>query len=94
MRLKELQSELQSLQGFTTPNSVLEQYVTSAHLAAQMLFSASNQFGDIEDRCVLDLGCGTCVLGIAARIMGAAFVSCCLLGLSFTLRRLKACHGR
>lgn len=89
MRLKELQSELQSLKGFTTPNSALEQYVTSAHLASQMIFSASNQFGDIEDRCVLDLGCGTCILGIAARLEGAASVLFCSVMLHFVYFSVK-----
>lgn len=39
-----------------------------------MVYTAQFEFGDIEDRAVLDLGCGTGVLGIAAAILGAGTV--------------------
>ncbi|CAM9296547.1 unnamed protein product [Ascophyllum nodosum] len=39
-----------------------------------MVYTAQFEFGDIEDRAVLDLGCGTGVLGIAAAILGAGAV--------------------
>lgn len=73
MRLKELEAALQPLQGFDQPKPLLEQYVTSAHLASQMLFSALS-YGDIEDCSVLDLGCGCGILAIGARICGAEWV--------------------
>lgn len=47
---------------------------TSAHLAARMAYTAEFEFGDIEDRTVLDLGCGTGMLGIAAGMLGASAV--------------------
>lgn len=47
---------------------------TSAHLAARMVYTADLEFGDIEGRTVLDLGCGTGMLGIAAGIVGAGAV--------------------
>jgi predicted RNA methylase len=53
------------------PKVELEQYVTTAHLAAQMLFTAHSSFDDIEDKHVLDLGCGCAILSIAAAILGA-----------------------
>ncbi len=40
-----------------------------------MLYTAEFEFGDIEDRNVIDLGCGTGMLGIAAGILGAATVT-------------------
>lgn len=47
---------------------------TSAHLAARMVYTAEFEFGDIEGRNVLDLGCGTGMLGIAAGVLGAGSV--------------------
>lgn len=51
-----------------------------ADLASRLLFSAESSFGDIDDKRVLDLGCGCCVLSIGAVMLGAAYV----LGHSFT----------
>lgn len=39
-----------------------------------MIFTAASSFSDIEDRHVLDLGCGCGILSIASAIMGAASV--------------------
>lgn len=39
-----------------------------------MIYTAHFEFGDIEDKAVLDLGCGTGMLGIAAAILGAGTV--------------------
>eukprot|EP00752_Nemacystus_decipiens_P010035 g8948.t1 len=80
MKLKHLESALQSVTtyselGADKVNIELEQYSTSAHLAARMVFTAEFEFGDIEDRNVLDLGCGTGMLGIAASILGAGSVT-------------------
>ncbi|CAN0267802.1 unnamed protein product, partial [Ectocarpus sp. 8 AP-2014] len=79
MKLKHLESHLQSVTtyselGAEKVNIELEQYSTSAHLAARMVYTAEFEFGDIEDRSVLDLGCGTGMLGIAAGILGAGAV--------------------
>jgi predicted RNA methylase len=49
---------------------VLEQYKTSAHLAASMLFTVHHR-GELEGRVIADLGCGTGVLAIGAAVMGA-----------------------
>lgn len=40
-----------------------------------MVYTAEFEFGDIEGRNVLDLGCGTGMLGIAASILGAGTVT-------------------
>jgi len=75
MRLKDLESALSSLDAaFPSPNARLEQYPTSAHLAARMLFAADSTFEDVEGRRVLDLGCGTGMLTAAAAVMGAEWV--------------------
>ena len=57
MKLKHFQSVLQGVKDFESPNFKLEQYKTSAHLAAVMLFTIQEEFGDIEDRVVADMGC-------------------------------------
>jgi putative methylase len=60
---------LQDLEGFANPVARLEQYETPAGLASDVLqFAWSN--GDLDGR-VLDLGCGTGVLGIGAALYGA-----------------------
>lgn len=53
------------------PKRELEQYVTSSHLASRMIFTAATQFDDIDEKIVLDLGCGCAVLSIACVMMGA-----------------------
>ncbi|KAK4054760.1 hypothetical protein OIV83_000684 [Microbotryomycetes sp. JL201] len=56
------------------PKRQLEQYVTSAHLASRMIFTAATQFDDIQDKRVVDLGCGCAVLSAACVMMGASSV--------------------
>ncbi|MBN1109305.1 MAG: 50S ribosomal protein L11 methyltransferase [Methanomassiliicoccales archaeon] len=70
MRRRELEMTLQSLEGFTAPRPELEQYSTPAVIAADLLFEALAR-GDVEGKSVLDLGCGTGVLGIGASLLGA-----------------------
>mmetsp|Transcript_20696 Transcript_20696/g.45339 ORF Transcript_20696/g.45339 Transcript_20696/m.45339 type:complete len:210 (+) Transcript_20696:1320-1949(+) len=70
MKLKHLQSMLEDVEGFRDPQIELEQYPTGAHLASQMLYNAHG-FGDVEDKVVVDLGCGCGVLSIASVLMGA-----------------------
>ncbi|GBG28064.1 6-phosphofructo-2-kinase/fructose-2,6-bisphosphatase 2 [Hondaea fermentalgiana] len=73
MKLKQLESALSHVEPFREPRWDLEQYPTSAHIAARILYTADASFDDIEDKTVLDLGCGTCMLGIAAQILGSAY---------------------
>ncbi len=70
MKLKQLERILENLEGFSKPSPLLEQYRTPAPLAARLLFHAALR-GDIENRRVCDLGCGTGVLGIGAALLGA-----------------------
>lgn len=55
---------------FKEPQPRLEQYVTPAAVAAQLLWLAHDD-GAIADRRVLDLGCGTGTLAVGAAILGA-----------------------
>ena len=70
MKQKELEIILQKVPTFEKPSPMLEQYLTPAKIAADIIFIAY-QFGDIEDKIVFDLGCGTGIFSIGAKIMGA-----------------------
>lgn len=74
MKLKHLEIELTQVAAFEQPKWQLEQYPTSAHIAAQLVHAAAVQFGDIEDRTVIDLGVGCGVLSCGALLLGAAHV--------------------
>ena len=54
-----------------TPSPSLEQYTVSVSVAAQMLYMAAFTYGDIVDKTVLDLGCGTGRLALGAAFLGA-----------------------
>jgi putative methylase len=64
---------LSKLKVFTSPHPKLEQYPTDSEIAATMLWHAFME-GDIRDKAVADLGCGTGILGIGALLLGAAKV--------------------
>ncbi|CAG8489929.1 21165_t:CDS:2 [Gigaspora rosea] len=66
MRLKELESSLQDVAVFDKPKFKLEQYCTSPHLAARMLFTAHSNYDDIESKTVADFGCGCGILRAAS----------------------------
>ena len=61
MRLKELEGYLQQVDGFENPKVDLEQYPTTPHIAAHMLYTMDTSFGDIEGKLVGDLGCAVVV---------------------------------
>lgn len=89
MKLKKLEELLGSVDGFEAPKILLEQYETGepsgrkrqpslrggtgAHIAACMLHTAA-ALGDVEDRVVVDLGCGCGKLTLAAALLGAGHV--------------------
>lgn len=73
MKLKELEYHLSSIVPFQQPNYNLEQYPTSAHLAARVMHVADQTFDDIEDKAVGDFGCGTGMFAIASQILGAEY---------------------
>jgi len=74
MKRKELEQHLQELEGFSKPKILLEQYITSSHIAACMLHTIESAYGDLYQKTVLDLGCGCSVLGIGSVLLGASFV--------------------
>jgi len=66
----ELTQQLGVVAGFDSPRAALEQYRTPPELAAHLVHTADLQ-GDAEDRLVVDLGCGTGILALAAALRGA-----------------------
>ena len=70
----ELQRRLELLKPHPSPNVELEQYATPPNVAADILFTATYVFGDVEDKLIVDLGCGSGVLGIGAQMLGAQCV--------------------
>ncbi|NYT05237.1 MAG: methyltransferase [Methanomicrobiales archaeon] len=74
MKLRHLEMALQRCSGFSRPKASLEQYSTPAVVAARLLYHANLQ-GDIVNRSVLDLGCGTGILACGAALLGAAPVA-------------------
>jgi putative methylase len=70
MKKKELEIILQKVPAFEKPTPMFEQYLTPAGIAADIIFIAY-QFGDIQDKIVFDLGCGTGIFAFGAAIVGA-----------------------
>lgn len=68
-----LTKKLQTVKDFHEPKASLEQYKTPPAIAAALLLEAHGQ-GDISGKRVLDLGCGTGILGIGSLELDAAFV--------------------
>jgi putative methylase len=71
VRKLDLELLLSSTKAHPTPSAGLEQYTVSVETAAQMLYIAAYTFGDIVDKTVLDLGCGTGRLALGAAFLGA-----------------------
>jgi len=65
---------LEGVYNFSSPKPWLEQYKTPASIASDMLFLAYG-FQDIYKKTVLDLGCGTGVFAVGARMLQAAHVT-------------------
>jgi putative methylase len=70
MKQRQLEIMLQHVPKSETPIPQLEQYMTPASIAAEIIFTAF-QWGDIENKTVVDLGCGTGIFSVGAAYMGA-----------------------
>ncbi len=67
---KQLEIVLSKLKPVQNPKPSLEQYTIPSDLAAEILNLASLN-GDIEDKVVFDIGCGTGRLAIGSLLLGA-----------------------
>ncbi|MFH1439262.1 MAG: METTL5 family protein [Candidatus Woesearchaeota archaeon] len=65
--------ELSKLRVFSAAKVNLEQYPTDSEIAATVLWDAF-MHGEIKDKIIADLGCGTGILGIGALLLEAKFV--------------------
>lgn len=68
---KHLEMVIQKVPKHPNPKVDLEQYSTPATIAADLLWNAYS-LGDIADKKVMDLGCGTGIFAIASKLLGAA----------------------
>jgi putative methylase len=71
IRKLDLELFVASLDAMPNPKWALEQYTTPEVITANMLYIAAYSHGDIVGKRVLDLGCGTGRLGLAAAFLGA-----------------------
>jgi len=69
---KKLEILLQKCADYENPKVELEQYTTPANMAAEILNLACLK-GDVKDKAVVDLGCGTGRFAIGASLLGAGF---------------------
>ena len=69
-RKKHLEMKIQSIPPHPKPKVELEQYSTPSNIASDLLWNALS-LGDIEDKNVLDLGCGCGIFSIGSALLGA-----------------------
>jgi len=73
-RKLDLELFLSQIKPHPSPQASLEQYTVSESVAATMLYLAAYTHGDIVDKRVLDLGCGTGRLALGCAFLGAESV--------------------
>ena len=69
-RKKHLEMRIQSIPSHPKPKVELEQYSTPSVIASDLLWNALS-LGDIEEKNILDLGCGCGIFSIGAMLLGA-----------------------
>ena len=69
-RKKHLEMRLQAVPSHPKPKVNLEQYTTPSIIASDLVWNAFS-LGDLEEKNVFDLGCGTGIFTIASGLMGA-----------------------
>ncbi len=74
IRKIDLERFLHQVKPQPSPKVNLEQYTISEAAAATIMYLAAYNYGDIEGKQVLDLGCGTGRLALAAAFLGAESV--------------------
>ena len=69
-KINEITRKLQDMEIFSMPKIKEEQYITPADIASDLIWKAF-MLKDIEGKEIIDLGCGTGILGIASLLLGA-----------------------
>ena len=69
-RKKHLEMRLQNIPSHPKPKVGLEQYTTPSIIASDLIWNAF-ALGDVENKNVVDLGCGTGIFAIGCALMGA-----------------------
>jgi predicted RNA methylase len=88
MKLKELQSRLEQVETFEKPKLHYEQYITTPHLASQIVYNIDQMYDDLNGKMVCDLGCGTGMLSIGCSFMMANYI----LGVDIDSDALSICR--
>ena len=73
-RRKFFEKFLERVPSYLRPKIRYEQYLTPSWLAADLLWIAELTFGDLSNKLVIDLGCGTGRLCIGIALLNAKFV--------------------
>ena len=71
VRKLDLEKAIAQIAPHPSPKAYLEQYTISPEAAAEILYTATYIYDDISDKRVMDLGCGTGRLAIAAALLDA-----------------------
>ncbi|MCZ3364673.1 MULTISPECIES: METTL5 family protein [Methanobacterium] len=71
---RHLEMMLQQIPPHKSPKVHLEQYTTPSNIASDILWNAYS-LGDIKDKKVIDLGCGTGIFAIGSVLLGAREVT-------------------
>ena len=69
-RKKHLEMRLQNIPSHPKPKVGLEQYTTPSIIASDLIWNAF-ALGDVENKNIVDLGCGTGIFAIGCALMGA-----------------------
>ena len=68
---RELEAFISKIGLHPEPKLFMEQYTTPPHIVSSLLHTAAYTFGDIIDKTICDLGCGTGRLALGAAYLGA-----------------------
>ena len=71
---RELGIFLSKLAVFEKAKVHLEQYPSDSNVAAELLWHIALYQEDLEEQKIIDLGCGTGILGVGALVLGVSFV--------------------
>ncbi|MEM2102984.1 MAG: 50S ribosomal protein L11 methyltransferase, partial [Candidatus Bathyarchaeia archaeon] len=71
VRKRDLEQAIMRITVHPSPKAYLEQYMIPSETAAEILYLAAYTYDDVIGKTVIDLGCGTGRLAIAAALLGA-----------------------